>query len=186
MNKFEQRVRNLVPELGDILLQTGNSFDIALHYRRLLKESNMSTDNDLYFMVVLTGVYAFKTIEGLIAINCSQDISDILNDEQLRGAVLHELGHIKRGDLEGSVNRVEDNEDNEIAADRFALDHGVKAIDLLNAVSTLTIYGVNQLTAWKKIVDNCTKVRKAEKGIQAALDQLPRLMGKRYEALINS
>lgn len=186
MNKFQQRVYNLVPELGEIKVVTGNCFDSALAIKRAMEEAGMPTDNENYFITILSGVYTMFDTNGETKIACSQDIGEMLPDNQLRAVILHEVAHIRNGDMKPGNEIVTINEDFEIKADRYALDRGVSVIDLLNAITTVTVYSIRQMAAWKIIVEGVKGKCDVEYGVREALKDLPALMGKRFEALMNS
>lgn len=155
MNKFEQRIRNLVPEIpAEVNIHTGNMTDALLGFRALCKEHKLPTPSPEYILVLMSGVYLAAMPDGTIVLSLSQDVGQYLTDNQIRAMALHELAHFvnedyKKGTTPGELYNVEQAE---VRADRFALDHGVDPQDMLDGILLVTEHGMRQCFAVRQIM----------------------------------
>lgn len=186
MNTFEQHIRNLVPELGNTTIITTNCFDVAFKVLDLIKAGNIPDPGDEYLLILLSGLYYAKLPDGSCAINISQDLANLLTDEELRAATLHEVGHLVNEDHKHvEVGDFFVNKDElEIRADRYALDQGVTAECLWSSILKITEQSIRQTCAWKSIVQNKKmKVASVDAAVQEAIAMVPKLEASRYNAL---
>ena len=185
MNTFEQHIRNLVPELGNTTIITTNCFDVAFKVLDLIKAGNIPDPGDEYLQILLSGLYYAKLPDGSFAIIISQDLTNLLTDEELRAATLHEVGHLVNEDHKHiEVGDFIVNKDElEIRADRYALDRGVTAECLWSSILKVTEQSVRQTYAWKIIVQNKKMKVSVDAAVQEAIAMVPKLAASRYNAL---
>ena len=92
------------------------------------------------------GVYYFQDIgpdgEFFERIVVNEEVQDLLTEEELRAALLHEVGHIKKGHSEkaktSGSNITNLSSELELEADRWAVDHGADPMALASALTKLT------------------------------------------------
>lgn len=186
MNKFEQRIRNLVPELGDIRLNTRNCFDQGLEVVAAVQNGLCPDPGDGYLMVLMAGIFYAYNPDQTVSIGVSQDVTDILNDDEIRALVLHELGHVHNEDYRKAVADQAwlDNSAAEVAADRYAIDCGVDPKVLWEAVVKITAFAVRRVIAWKIVVQNISASNfNVDVAIQATINNTHILEAARYQAL---
>ena len=186
MNKFEQRLRNLVPELGDIPLNTRNCFEQGLEVVEAVQKGLCPDPGDGFLMVLMAGIFYAFNPDQTVSIGVSQDVESVLNDEEIRALVLHELGHVKNEDYRLAVagEAWMDNKAIEVAADRYAIDCGVDPKVLWEAVKKITAFAVRRVIAWKIVVQNMPASSfDVEKAVQATYDVAHIQDAERYNAL---
>lgn len=143
---FEQ-IKKLVPELGDIPLFVHNTADMAVDaYHR---GSNEATIN-----ACLNGAGAGWLMgpDGVPVIGIQLDslLTEKLTKEELRGVLLHEIGHIKCGHIPALEEVLAGKncngtfEETEQEADMFSLEHGTDIVDLTNGLKKLFMCQLTQ------------------------------------------
>jgi hypothetical protein len=190
MNNFRAKLISLVPELANYELETGNAMDKMIFTHNTIVANNIPNPGDGYYLCTLTGISVERTPEGKVLINVSNDLVDVLTDEQMRGLILHEVGHLRNGDMEeGNIkpNSYVNEADREIAADRYALDNGVSKEDLMSAIVAVTQHGLRQFITWLRfMVGRDFSLADEEKAIAAVVGNFPIHEAARYNALINA
>ena len=109
----------------DILLEAGNVQLASLFYIGVYYFEDIAPDGKFFERVVV-----------------NEEILNLLTEEELRAALLHEVGHIKKGHSEKvreSGTKVTNlSSELELEADRWAVDHGAQPLALASALLKLT------------------------------------------------
>lgn len=119
----------------DIVVFEKNTTDI------LLEAGNVQLASMFY-----TGVYFFQDIgpdgEYFERVVVNEEILSLLTEEELRGALLHEVGHLRKGHPEKvreSGTKVTNlSSELELEADRWAYDNGANPLALASALEKLS------------------------------------------------
>lgn len=119
----------------DIVVFEKNTVEI------LLEAGNISLASMFYI-----GVYYFQDIgpdgEFFERIVVNEEILSLLTEEELRAALLHEVGHLKKGHSErarASGSKITNlYSELELEADKWAVDHGADPLALASALDKLT------------------------------------------------
>lgn len=196
MNNFEQRIRNLVPEIpANVNIHTGNMTDALLGFRELCKQHKLPTPAPEYILVLMSGVYLAAMPDGTIVLSLSQDVGQYLNDQQIRAIALHELAHYVNEDYKvgtaSYTGELLDSDQAEIRADRYALDRGVDPAVMLETVLRVTEHGMRQCFAIRQIMRgekiNQDEIETAVSDFRSTslVDTTPRFIALR-EAIANS
>lgn len=119
----------------DIMVFEKNTMDI------LLEAGNIQLAS-MFF----TGVYYFQDIgpDGKLfeRVVVNEEILSLLTEEELRGALLHEVGHLRKGHSErvkASGSKITNlSSEMELEADRWAVDHGADPLALASALVKLS------------------------------------------------
>lgn len=109
----------------DILLEAGNIRLASMFYVGIYYFQDIAPDGGFFERVVV-----------------NEEILNLLNEEELHAALLHEVGHLKKGHSEKvrmSGSKITNlSSELELEADRWAVDHGADPLALASALEKLT------------------------------------------------
>ena len=109
----------------EILLEAGNIRLASMFYVGIYYFQDIAPDGGFFERVVI-----------------NEEILNLLNEEELHAALLHEVGHLKKGHSEKvrmSGSKITNlSSELELEADRQAVDHGADPLALASALDKLT------------------------------------------------